>query len=58
MRPTSKIKGRCHTLITPSALNVLIIGFSMVIFSFLWRMAAAKLSEGGSVIGDAMGVIL
>jgi hypothetical protein len=45
-------------VITPSALNVLIVGFMMVIFAFLWRMAAAKLSEKGSPIGDAMAVIL
>jgi len=45
-------------MITPSALNVLVIGFSMVIFAFLWRMLAAKLSENGSPIGDAMAVIL
>ncbi len=45
-------------MIQPSALNVLIIGFSMVIFAFLWRMLAAKLSERGSAIGDAMAVAL
>lgn len=45
-------------MVQPSALNVLIIGFSMVIFVFLWRMAAAKLSERGSSIGDAMAVVL
>lgn len=45
-------------MITPSALNVLIIGFSVVIFTFLWRMLAAKLSENGSPIGDAMAVVL
>ena len=45
-------------MITPSTLNVLIIGFSMVIFVFLWRMLAAKLSEKGSPIGDAMAVVL
>lgn len=45
-------------MITPSAMNVLIIGFSMIIFAFLWRMAAAKLSERGSPIGDAMAVVL
>lgn len=39
-------------MIIPSALNVLIIGFSVVIFSFLWRMAAAKLIE--YPIGQAM----
>ena len=45
-------------MITPSAMNVLIIGFSVVIFAFLWRMLAAKLSERGSAIGDAMAVVL
>lgn len=45
-------------MVTPSALNVLVIGFSMVIFAFLWRMIAAKLSEKGSPIGDAMAVVL
>lgn len=45
-------------MIMPSALNVLIIGFSMVIFAFLWRMLAAKLSERGSPVGDAMAVAL
>jgi hypothetical protein len=45
-------------VVMPSALNVLIIGFSMVIFGFLWRMLAAKLSERGSPIGDAMAVAL
>lgn len=45
-------------MIMPSALNVLIIGFSMVIFGFLWRMLAAKLSERGSPVGDAMAVAL
>lgn len=45
-------------MITPSALNVVIIGLSVIIFSFLWRMLAAKLSEKGSAIGDAMAVVL
>lgn len=45
-------------MVQPSALNVIIIGLSMVIFTFLWRMAAAKLSERGSAIGDAMAVVL
>ena len=44
------------TMITPSALNVLIIGASMVIFTFLWRMLAAKMSE--SPVGQAMAVAL
>ena len=45
-------------MVTPSALNVLIVGAMMVIFAFLWRMAAAKLSEKGSPLGDAMPVAL
>jgi hypothetical protein len=45
-------------MIQPSALNVLIVGFMMVIFAFLWRMLAAKLAERGSAIGDAMAVVL
>ena len=43
-------------MIAPSTLNVLIIGFSMVIFTFLWRMLAAKLSE--TSVGQAMAVAL
>lgn len=43
-------------MITPSALNVFVIGFSMIIFTFLWRMLAAKLSE--SPVGQAMAVAL
>jgi len=43
-------------VITPSALNVLIIGASVLIFSFLWRMLAAKLSD--SPVGEAMAVTL
>lgn len=45
-------------MITPSALNVLIIGASVIIFSFLWRMLAAKLAEHDNPIGDAMAVVL
>ncbi len=43
-------------MIVPSALNVLIIGFSVIIFSFLWRMLAAKMSD--SPTGQAMAAIL
>jgi hypothetical protein len=43
-------------MIQPSALNVLVIGFSMVIFTFFWRMLAAKLSD--SPVGQAMAVVL
>lgn len=45
-------------MIQPSALNVIIIGLSVVIFAFLWRMLAAKLSDNDSPIGDAMAVAL
>ncbi len=43
-------------MIVPSALNVVIIGLSMVIFTFLWRMLAAAWSE--SSVGQAMAVAL
>lgn len=43
-------------MIQPSTLNVLIIGFSVIIFSFLWRMAAAKLAD--TSVGQAMAVVL
>lgn len=43
-------------MIQPSALNVLIIGVSVIIFSFLWRMLAARMSD--SPLGGAMAVIL
>lgn len=45
-------------MITPSALNLLVVGAMMLIFTFLWRMGAAKLSERGSSFGDAMAVAL
>jgi len=45
-------------VIQPSALNVIIIGLSVVILSFLWRMLATKLSENRSPIGGAMAVAL
>jgi hypothetical protein len=45
-------------MIQPSALNVIVIGLSVVIFTFLWRMLAAKLSDKDSPIGDAMAVAL
>jgi hypothetical protein len=43
-------------MVTPSALNVLIIGASVIIFSFLWRMAAAHMSD--RPVGQAMATIL
>lgn len=42
-------------MIVPSAINVLIIGFSVVIFGFLWRMLAAHLHN--SSVGQAMAAI-
>lgn len=43
-------------MITPSALNVMIIGASVIIFAFFWRMLAAQFSE--HPIGQAMATIL
>lgn len=43
-------------VITPSALNVVIIGLSVIIFSFIWRMIAAKYAD--TSVGEAMAVIL
>ena len=43
-------------MIMPSTLNVLVIGASMVIFLFLWRMTAAALSE--TATGQAMASIM
>lgn len=47
-------------MIQPTALNILIIGFSSVIFVFLWRMAAAALVNRNpeSGLGKAMATIL
>lgn len=45
-------------MIQPSALNVLIIGLSVVLFVFIWRMVAAKLADQNSPIADAMGSLL
>lgn len=42
-------------MITPSALNVLIIGASVIIFGFLWRMLAAQWKDNS--FGQAMSVI-
>ncbi len=43
-------------MIVPSAVNVIIVGLMMVIFTFLWRMLAAKWSD--SPVGQAMAVAL
>lgn len=42
-------------MIVPSAINVLIIGFSVVIFGFLWRMLAVKMHDNS--VGQAMAAI-
>jgi len=47
-------------MVQPTFLNILVIGFSMVIFSFLWRMAASALVNRNpdSGLGKAMAVVL
>lgn len=47
-------------MIQPSALNVLIIGASSVIFMFVWRMLSGHLVERNpdSPIGKAMASII
>jgi hypothetical protein len=47
-------------MVQPTFLNILIIGFSAVIFTFLWRMAAAALVNRNpdSGLGKAMAVVL
>lgn len=43
-------------MIQPTALNVLIIGLSVIIFQFLARMLAARFSE--HPFGQALAVVL
>jgi hypothetical protein len=47
-------------MVQPTALNIIVIGLSMVIFSFLWRMAAGALVNRNpdSGLGKAMAVVL
>lgn len=47
-------------MIQPTALNILIIGLAMVVFTFLWRMAAMWLVDRNpeSSLGKAMGIAL
>lgn len=47
-------------MIQPTALNILIIGFAMVVFVFLWRMGAMALVNRNpeSGLGKAMGTLL
>lgn len=42
--------------IAPSFLNLLIVGFMVVIFTFMWRMLAAKLADGP--IGQGMAAVM
>lgn len=44
--------------IKPSTLNVLIIGASMIIFSFLWRVAAGAIADRNPNLSGAMGSLL
>lgn len=43
-------------VITPSTLNVLIVGAMMIVFSFIWRIGAAFLAD--TSVGQAMAFIL
>jgi hypothetical protein len=43
-------------VITPSALNVLIIGASVIIFAAFWRWAAGQMADNAA--GQAMAAIL
>ena len=47
-------------MIQPTALNILIIGFAMVIFVFMWRTAAMAIINRNpeSGLGKAMGTLL
>jgi hypothetical protein len=47
-------------MIQPSALNVLVIGLSMIVFAFLWRMGASALiaRNPDSPVGKAMGTLV
>ena len=44
-------------MITPSALNVLIIGCSVILFNLLMRLLATKLAERNSAFADAIGTL-
>lgn len=47
-------------MIQPTALNIIIMGLSLVVFVFLWRSAAMALVNRNpdSGIGKAMGTLL
>lgn len=44
-------------MITPSALNVLIIGLSGFLFTLIVRLIAAQFAERDSAFADAIGVL-
>lgn len=46
-------------MIQPSAINVVIIGLSVILFSFVWRLLASHLVERNpdSPVGKAMGSV-
>lgn len=45
-------------MITPSALNVLIIGLSVIIFNLLARLLAARLADRDSAFGEALAAVV
>jgi hypothetical protein len=47
-------------MVQPTALNIIIIGLAMVVFVFLWRLAAMALVNRNpeSGLGKAMGIAL
>lgn len=47
-------------MVQPTALNIIIIGLAVIIFSFLWRMGAGALAKRNpdSGLAKAMAVIL
>lgn len=45
-------------MVQPTALNILIIGFSTIIFFFLWRMAAMALMKRNPNSGLAKAMLV
>lgn len=43
--------------IRPSALNVLIIGFSVLVFNFVWRLLAGWVEDRNPELSGAMGTL-
>jgi hypothetical protein len=44
-------------VIKPSALNVVIIGASMILFSFLWKLAAGAMVDRNPRLAGAMSLV-